>query len=190
MHGDGDRRGRITGQPRWYRNACSSACGPWGQYRAGRSLPQIAGIAAGFAVLGLLPTLLVGLFYLAMGGWDEFWFANFVSFFLRAPAPMGRFADQYTIFVMPLVVLTVAGLYGSLRMTQPRDSRSYLFFCGMLAAALATVFLLTVYAYYFAALAWRTAGRAPLSRSRGARRNRAAWHGDAPHRPVLSARSP
>ena len=126
----------------------------WGQYRAGRNLPQIAGIAAGFAVLGLLPTLLVGLFYLAMGGWDEFWFANFVSFFLRAPAPMGRFADQYTIFVMPLVVLTVAGLYGSLRMTRPRDSRSYLFFCGMLAAALATVFLpSTVYAYYFAALA-------------------------------------
>ena len=73
----------------------------WGQYRAGRNLPQIAGIAVGFAVLGLLPTLLVGLFYFAMGGWDEFWFANFVSFFLRAPAPMGRFADQYTIFVMP-----------------------------------------------------------------------------------------
>ncbi len=125
----------------------------WGQYRAGRPLPQLAAIAAGFAALGLLPTLGVGLFYLAVGGWEEFWFANFVSFFLRAPAPMGRFADDYAIFLLPLMVLTIAGLYGRFRMKAPEDGLTYTFFWGMLGAALATVFLpSTVYAYYFAAL--------------------------------------
>lgn len=125
----------------------------WGRYRAGRTLSQLVAIAAGFAALGLLPTIGVGLFYLAIGGWEEFWFANFVSFFLRAPAPMGRFADDYAIFLLPLMVLTISGLYARFRMKVPEDRLTYTFFWGMLGAALATVFLpSTVYAYYFAAL--------------------------------------
>ena len=54
---------------------------------------------------------------------------------------------------MPLVVLALAGFYASLRMSPPADRRSYRFFCAMLGASVATVFLpSTVYAYYFAAL--------------------------------------
>jgi hypothetical protein len=89
----------------------------WGQYRSGRSLAQLSAVGIAFAALGLAPTLLVGLFYFAVGGWDQFWFANFVSFFLREPAPMGRFAERHTLFLMPLVVLALAGFYASLRMS-------------------------------------------------------------------------
>lgn len=125
----------------------------WGHYRSGRSLAQLSAVGIAFAALGLAPTLLVGLFYFAVGGWDQFWFANFVSFFLREPAPMGRFAERHTLFLMPLVVLALAGFYASLRMSPPADRRSYRFFCAMLGASVATVFLpSTVYAYYFAAL--------------------------------------
>ena len=91
MHSDGDRRGRagqIHGIPQCLFFGLWALWGNIGLV----DLPQIAGIAV--FQCSACPTLPVGLFYLAMGGWDEFWFANFVSFFLRAPAPMGRFADN------------------------------------------------------------------------------------------------
>ena len=129
----------------------------WGDWQRRGSWRRSVGLAAIFAVLGLLPTVLVGLYYLAIGEWAPFWFANFVSFFLRDPAPHGRFVAQHMVFLAPLAGLALAGLYGRWRIAPALPTTAppatYPFFCGMLAAALATVYLPgTIYAYYFAAL--------------------------------------
>ncbi len=125
----------------------------WGQYRAGRPVHKLLVMAFKFAALGLLPTALVGLFYLSIGGWEQFWFANFVSFFLREPSINGRFGAKHTLFIAPLIILVISGLYARYRLNPPRDLKVYHFFWGILLAALTTVYLpSTVYAYYFAAL--------------------------------------
>ncbi len=125
----------------------------WGQHRQGRDVSRLARLALAFAVLGLLPTLAVGLFYAAIGEWKAFFFANFISFFERQPAPVGRFSPDQRIFLLPLAVLFVLGIYAAARMSPPRDGRSYSFVVLWLLASLATVYVpATVYRYYFAAL--------------------------------------
>lgn len=125
----------------------------WGQYRRTRSPGQILRLGSLFELLGLLPTVLVGLFYLAIGEWHAFWFANFVSFFDRLPSPSGRLVADHLLFVLPLIGLAAAGSYAALRLRMVNDRRSYVFVALWLLASLATVFLpSTVYAYYFAAL--------------------------------------
>ncbi|ANU07526.1 ArnT family glycosyltransferase [Paraurantiacibacter namhicola] len=125
----------------------------WGQYRKGRSLPQLLALAAGFALAGLLPTILVGLFYLGVGEWDAFWFANFVSFFDRLPAGDSRFVMEQLLYVSPMAALTLFGLYAALRMRTPDSWAAYRFFWLFLAASYATVYFpSTIYNYYFAAL--------------------------------------
>ncbi|APE29142.1 ArnT family glycosyltransferase [Aurantiacibacter gangjinensis] len=126
----------------------------WAEYRRGRSVLQLAGLAAAFAALGLLPTVLVGLFYAAIGHFEVFWFANFASFFERAAAPQGRWSDSHWIGVAPVAVLGLGGLFAAFRMARPSPFVAWLFFAGWSASALATVLLPgTVYLYYYAAMA-------------------------------------
>ncbi|MBO6767788.1 MAG: glycosyltransferase family 39 protein [Erythrobacter sp.] len=125
----------------------------WGQFRQHGSVVRIAKLGAVFAALGILPTALVGLFYLAIGEWDAFWFANFESFFDRLPSPTGRLVAADALFLLPLGGLVVLGAYAALRLRVPVDKRGYAFYASWLLACLATVFLpSTVYAYYYAAL--------------------------------------
>ncbi|MCB2065094.1 MAG: glycosyltransferase family 39 protein [Erythrobacter sp.] len=148
----------------------------WVEWRRGRSLPQLAGIAALFAVLGLLPTLLVGLFYAVVGQFDAFWFANFASFFERVAAPQGRWAPSFWLGVAPLAVLAAGGLYAAGRMARPAPLVAWTFFAGWSLSALLTVLLPgTVYLYYYAAMAAPVALLAlPLLDSRGPAK---AWPG-------------
>ncbi|MWV29452.1 ArnT family glycosyltransferase [Aurantiacibacter rhizosphaerae] len=126
----------------------------WVEYRRGRDWRGLAAIAALFAVLGILPTMAVGAFYAAIGEFDAFWFANFTSFFDRAPAPQGRWGDNHALGVAPLLVLCAGGVYAALRMRRPQPIGTWGFFTGWAVATLATVFLPgTVYLYYYAALA-------------------------------------
>ncbi|GAA0281999.1 hypothetical protein GCM10009127_24170 [Alteraurantiacibacter aestuarii] len=125
----------------------------WHHARAGKSLPQLAGIALSFAVMGLLPTMLVGLFYAAIGQWNAFVFANFLSFFDREAASQGRWAQSHWIGVAPIAILVIGGLYASMRMDPPKDRARYIFYVMWALASLATVLLPgTVYLYYYAAL--------------------------------------
>lgn len=125
----------------------------WGQYRHKAPALRLATLAGLFAMLGLLPTALAGLFYAAIGEWDAFWFANFVSFFDRLPAPTGRLVAGDALFLLPLAMLIAMGAYAALRQRMVSDMRSYGFIAAWLLASLATVFLpSTVYAYYHAAL--------------------------------------
>jgi hypothetical protein len=125
----------------------------WAEYRRGRPLPSLAVLAAFFALLGLLPTVAVGLFYAAVGHFDAFWFANFASFFERAAAPQGRWASSHAVGVAPLLVLAVGGIYAALRLHPPRPFATWVFFVAWALSALASVLLPgTVYLYYYAAL--------------------------------------
>jgi 4-amino-4-deoxy-L-arabinose transferase-like glycosyltransferase len=125
----------------------------YGQWRAGASLPRLAGLAAMFAVLGVLPTALVGLLYAAWGHFVAFWFANFVSFFDRAPSPYGRIGGKQLVGAIPIAVLVGMGFYAALRLNPPRDWRTYGLYAGWGLAAIGTVLLpATVYLYYYGAL--------------------------------------
>jgi hypothetical protein len=126
----------------------------YGEWRAGAKPTQLAKRAGIFALLGILPTALVALFYLAVGHFEQFWFANFVSFFERAPAPAGRLRPDLAVAMLPLGLLIALGLYAALRLNPPRDWRIYGLFAGWTLAALGTIMLpATVYLYYYAALA-------------------------------------
>lgn len=126
----------------------------WGQWRRGVPLPRLALLAGAFAVLGVLPTVLVGLLYAAIGQFEPFWYANFVSFFERLPAPLGRLGNVRPIALLPYAVLLSLGLYAAVRLNPPRDRETYGLFLAWLLAAIASVlFPSTVYLYYYSALA-------------------------------------
>lgn len=126
----------------------------WGQWQRGMALPKLAGLAGAFAVLGVLPTVLVALLYAAIGQWEPFWYANFVSFFARLPAPLGRLGNVRPIALLPYAVMLTLGLYAAWRLNPPRDRGTYGLFCAWLLAAIASVlFPSTVYLYYYSALA-------------------------------------
>jgi len=124
-----------------------------GEARRGGRWPHLAQRTVSFAALGILPTLAAALFYLWRGHFEEFWFANFVSFFDRASPPNGRLRHELLIGYVPLALLVVPGLYSAFRLTPPHDRGAYCLHGAWLLAALATVLLpKTVYLYYYGAL--------------------------------------
>jgi len=126
----------------------------YGQWRTGASLALLIRRALIYAALGLAPTALVGLFYLAIGGWDAFWFANITSSFARAGGHESRFHPSLLLWTVPLLLPLLGALYYSLRVAPPRDGPRYLYFALWSLSVLATVLLpKTIYPYYFAALA-------------------------------------
>lgn len=125
----------------------------WNEFRRGADPLGLALTAGAFALLGIAPTALVGLFYLAVGAFEAFWFANFVSFFQRAAAPHGRFDPADWLWLVPLATLLAGGLYSALRVAPPRNRRLYVFYSAWFVSALTTVLLpKTLYMYYLAAL--------------------------------------
>ena len=123
----------------------------WQLYKHGFAWPRIIAMAVGFAILGLLPTALVGLIYWHAGAFDVWWFANFESFFERSGA--GRFLPNVTTGLLPLAGLGIAGLYLAFRGKPLRDPLLYTLSLGWAAAAFASAFLPgTVYLYYFGAI--------------------------------------
>ncbi len=126
----------------------------YGEWRAGAGAARLTWRAALFAALGVAPTLLVALLYGWWGHFDQFWFANFVSFFERLPGPEGRLRPDLFIAILPLILIAVLGLYAAFRLNPPRDWRTYGLFAGWALSALATVLLPgTVYLYYYASMA-------------------------------------
>ena len=125
----------------------------WARHRQGVEPKRLVVLGAAFAALGLAPTVLVGLLYLAIGEWDAFFFANFVSFFERGAAPGGRFDPSRVLWLLPLALLLGGGLYSALRVAPPRDRATYRLYAIWFASAVMTVLLpRTVYPYYYAAL--------------------------------------
>lgn len=126
----------------------------WGQYRDGRKIPALVAQGIAFAAMGILPTCLIGFAYWLAGHWVEFAFANFVSFFERAPADTGRIATGHLLFLLPVLGLLALGFYAAFRLSPPRTACIYRFFVLWLIAAICTIYLpATIYLYYYASLA-------------------------------------
>ncbi|HBK14554.1 MAG TPA: hypothetical protein DDZ54_02875 [Erythrobacter sp.] len=124
------------------------------RYRRDPDFTRLAGQAALYALLGLAPTVAVTLLYAALGQFEPFFYANFVSFFERGTLPGGRLPDQIEIWIIPVVLLVSSGLYSVLRVKPARDPWAYRVYGLWFLASLATVFLpSSVYQYYLAALA-------------------------------------
>ena len=126
----------------------------YGRWRSGASVAGLLKLSALFALLGLLPTVAVAAFYGAIGQFDAFWFANFVSFFDRAPSEAGRLHPKLLVGILPLAIPALVGLYAAFRLNPPRDWRIYGLFAGWALSVAASVLLpATTYLYYLAALA-------------------------------------
>jgi hypothetical protein len=123
----------------------------WGEYRRGTPWVHIVGLAAAFGALGTLPTAFVAIAYAIAGHFDAFVFANFVSFFARAPG--GRLDPQVAAALGIPLALAIGGLYAAWRFNPPPDRQRYFLFVGWFGASLGTVVLPgTVYVYYTAAV--------------------------------------
>ena len=110
--------------------------------------------AALFAAIGLIPTVAVAAFYAWVGEFEAFWFANFVSFFLREGYMESRFHPRQALWLLPLSLpLLFAALYWKMQ-GGPRVPRLYAFYAAWSLSVLATVLLpSTIYLFYLAALA-------------------------------------
>lgn len=122
------------------------------RWRMHRAPVRLAREAALFAMIGLLPTLAVAAFYAAVGHFDAFFYANFVSVFER-PAVVGRWPAK-TLTIMGTVFLTaLVGVWAFFRTGRSYDRRSYALFAGMALGALATIYSTSnVLPYYYAFL--------------------------------------
>ena len=83
----------------------------WYLRRAGASLACIAAAGLAWAMLGLLPTAIVIVFYRAQGPavFDAFWFANFASVSLRKGYPAAKIAARLagtTAQLLPFLICT------------------------------------------------------------------------------------
>ena len=141
----------------------------WQEHRRNPAPTALAIRAAVFAALGLAPTVAIALLYLAAGEFEAFWFANFVSFFDRIPADIGRLPTHNAVAAVPLALLGAGGCYAAARFTPPAQRQLFALALTWFAATAVTVFLpATVYPYYFAAFAMpATLVAAPLFDRKG-----------------------
>jgi hypothetical protein len=140
----------------------------WQLRRLGESPARLAGHAAGFALIGLAPTLAVAAGYALAGHFSAFWFANFASIFLRGSLPLAA-SEQYLRWIgwgsswLWALALIGAGLvFAGRRAARP----GYGLVAGFLAASLvALVMIGNIYVHYFipAAVALAILGAPALS---------------------------
>jgi len=125
----------------------------WGQYQRKMPLGRLVTFASACCMLGLLPTALVGAGYAAAGYWDEFVFANFISFFDRLPSPSGRFPRMFLVFMALLATLALLGINAARRDKSAGLPPTYVFVLLWTVASLASTFLpSTLYRHYLAAM--------------------------------------
>lgn len=84
----------------------------WFLRRAGAQWPALARAAAGWALVGLAPTLAAVAWYAAAGHLHAFWFANFTSIGLRAGYPLGQLLMRLLGIAAILSPLAAAAVLG------------------------------------------------------------------------------
>ncbi len=83
------------------------------EWRRSRSVVALIPYAAGLVAVSLAPTALAAGVYAAIGQWDAFLYANFLSIFHRNPDPLAELAGnlgQMVLILSPVVTLAVLGL--------------------------------------------------------------------------------
>ena len=103
--------------------------------------------AAIYAALGILPTVLVGIYFAAVGAFEPWYFANFVSFFGREPG--GRLNPPALIAFLPLLAISIGGIYAAWRVHKPADTELYALVAVWTLACFVSIFFPgSVYRYY------------------------------------------
>ncbi|HJO64614.1 MAG TPA: hypothetical protein QF469_04670 [Sphingomonas sanguinis] len=83
------------------------------EWRRSRSVVALILYGAALVAVSLAPTALAAGVYAAIGQWDAFLYANFLSIFHRNPDPIGELAGnlgQMVLILSPIVTLAVLGL--------------------------------------------------------------------------------
>lgn len=83
------------------------------EWRRSRSVVALIPYAAGLVAVSLAPTALAAGVYAAIGQWDAFLYANFLSIFHRNPDPLAELVGnlgQMVLILSPVVTLAVLGL--------------------------------------------------------------------------------
>jgi len=115
----------------------------WREMRAGSNLPAGLLRVVALALVALIPTIGAIAFYAVIGHLSEFWFANFVSVFLRAPSDPGELHHaliEMVKHVSPLFVCFIASLW-QIRVHGGNDMyQRQMFVGGWLLAAFAGYF--------------------------------------------------
>ena len=91
-------------------------------WRARKSLAGFIGYGIALVALAMLPTALAAVAYAAIGQWDAFVYANFLSIFHRNPDPLGELAGnlgQIVLVISPIVAIAILALHRS-AMTRAR----------------------------------------------------------------------
>lgn len=125
-------------------------------YQQGTSYVRLAAIAFLFCLGALLPTMIVCVYYLLNGHFSEFYFANFVSIFLRG-ALVGSFVSRSleAIFItaVPLIASAIVGLFLSRLRIFGSGRSDFRFLVGWLtAAAVGFSMIGNFYIHYFVSL--------------------------------------
>ncbi len=108
------------------------------EWRRSRSVVALILYGAALVAVSLAPTALAAGVYAAIGQWDAFLYANFLSIFHRNPDPIGELAGnlgQMVLILSPIVTLAVLGWKRSAR------DRERVFLAVWLAAAIVGVLL-------------------------------------------------
>ncbi|WP_322964807.1 ArnT family glycosyltransferase [Sphingomonas fuzhouensis] len=108
------------------------------EWRRSRSVAALIPYGTALVAVSLVPTLLAAGVYAAIGQWDAFLYANFLSIFHRNPDPLGELAGnlgQMILILSPIVALAVLGLKRA-----PKD-RERIFLAVWLGAAIIGVLL-------------------------------------------------
>jgi len=122
----------------------------WGTLRRTGKLASAAAETALIALVALSPTLLALGYYASIGEAQTFWFANFVSIFLRAPAASGELHDRFTQMILHILPFAVccAAAFWHIRTDRRTETRRWQWIMmGWMLAALAGFF--SVGALYF-----------------------------------------
>lgn len=122
------------------------------RWQAHRRPLRLGAEAMALAAIGLAPTLLAWLAYVAMGEGPAFVFANFVSIFLR-PVTVGRWPAETLAAIGPLFLTAAVGLWAFFRMGRSYAKGDYAILAALAAGAIAAIFsTANVLAYYYAFL--------------------------------------
>ncbi|MET4896878.1 hypothetical protein RN629_06825 [Sphingomonadaceae bacterium jetA1] len=99
------------------------------EWRRSRSPGALVGYGAALVAVSLAPTAIAAGVYAAIGQWDAFLYANFLSIFHRNPDPLPELAanlGQMVLILSPIVTLAVLGLQRTWRAPDAPAERGFL----------------------------------------------------------------
>ena len=125
----------------------------WEDYRRDPAPMRLLGRACLYMLAGLAPTIAAVAWYAAIGHFDDFFYANFVSIFERKTS-VGRFHPKTLLVIAPFLLMMAAGTWARFRLGQNYPRRASVLVLVMTVGSIASIYMPSnVLAYYYAFLA-------------------------------------